>query len=236
MSPGCRRRARSRAGSRCCWCWQRKTCCCSTACRGGRTPGRTPPPPTPCWPHGSCTRHSRTTRSASWKVFLRNAAHLSYFFMKWNMIHCAITDFYSKCRRFVITRTVLWFWLFRRGLPLTLKWDTLELIVDHHYENVPISESFCTCISWCFFFSFCGSQKKYNRKLAPPTHNEEMWYPAVKRSIISSVVVAAGKTELCLMVKRDGAAWRHWEWLTVTLFLICHCTAGIPSFLRISVF
>lgn len=145
LFPGCRQRARSRAGSQCSWCWQRKTCCCSTAYQGGRTPGRALPAPTPCWPHGSCTRHCRTSHCSSCatlKVFLSNSGHLFYFvFIKYNMIHCTITGFYSKCWRLVATRTVLWFWC-RHGLPLTLKWGTLEPMEVHDYENEPHFKKF----------------------------------------------------------------------------------------------
>lgn len=146
-------------------------------------------------------------------------------------MHCTITDFDSKCWYFVTTRIVLWFYLVRLGLPLTLKWGTLEPIEDYHYENVPILKGFCACISWFFYlFFFLRFQKTVLENCSPPhtmrSCDAWQWKEA------SLQVLLQLERLKCVQWKRDGAAWCHWKWLRMTRFLTCHCSAGLPSFLH----
>lgn len=58
-----RRKVKGRAGSRCSWCWRRKTCCCLTVCHAWENTGSPQHTPTLCSPHGIHTPTPTTTQA-----------------------------------------------------------------------------------------------------------------------------------------------------------------------------
>lgn len=63
-----RRKVKDSDGSRCSWCWRRRTCCCLTVCHAWENTGSARHTPTLCSPHGT---HSHTALRLSFCLFIQ---------------------------------------------------------------------------------------------------------------------------------------------------------------------